>query len=99
MEVRVVAEPYNPIFKRKELSFFVDHTSLGTPRLSEVRKSLAEKFSVTEDVVYISRLGTRTGTNRTYGSAEIYDMLEMAKAIVPKHIQMRNGPSQQGEKK
>jgi ribosomal protein S24E len=94
----MVSESSNPILKRKELSFFIDHTSLGSPRLTEVRKSLAEKFGVNEDLVYILKLDTRTGTNRTYGGAEIYDTLEMARAIVPQHIQMRNSPSRRGEK-
>lgn len=95
----MVSEPYNLILKRKELSFFIDHTSLGSPQLSEVRKSLAEKYDVKEDVVYILRLDTRTGTNRTYGMAEIYDTFEIAKAIVPKHIQIRNSSSRRGEKR
>ena len=43
VEIKKLAESYNPVFKRKELSFFIDNFSSSSPRLYEVRKSLAEK--------------------------------------------------------
>jgi ribosomal protein S24E len=90
MEIRAVVESYNGIFKRKELRFFIDHVSLSTPQLSEVRNSLAEKFNVEKNRVYITKLETMTGTNRTKGEAEIYDFVTTAKAVVPQYIQQRN---------
>ena len=90
MEIRVVLERYNGIFKRKELRFFTDHVSLSTPKLSEVRKNLTEKFNVEINRVYITKLETTTGTNRTKGEAEIYDFVTTAKAVVPLYIQRRN---------
>jgi len=93
MELRKLSETYNPIFKRKELSFFVDHISLGSPQLYDVRKSLAAQYSADEAAIYVLKLDTRTGTNRTYGEAQIYDSPEAAAKIVPKHIQARNAPT------
>jgi ribosomal protein S24E len=90
MEIREESISYNPIFKRRELTFFLDHISLSSPLLYVVRKSLAEKYDVNEDVVYIMRLDTKTGTNRAYGKAEIYDSYKNAVQVVPKHIQRRN---------
>ena len=93
MDIKSVSEIYNPIFKRKELSFLIGHTSSSSPQLYEVRKSLATKFLVSEDIVYVITLKTRTGTNLTFGKAEIYDSFETAERVVPKHIKSRNAPT------
>lgn len=98
MEIKKVAESYNPVFKRREVSFFIDHTSQGSPKLYEVRKSLAEKYGANEDSVYVIKLGTKTGTNRSYGAAEIYESAETAGKIVPKHIQRRNTSTRREKK-
>lgn len=98
MEITKVSESYNPVFKRKELSFFIDNVSKSTPKLYEARVSLAKEHSANEDAAYILRLDTETGTNRSYGKAEIYDSAETAKKVVPKHIQMRNAPSRREKK-
>jgi ribosomal protein S24E len=90
MEIKAVVETYNGIFKRKELRFFIDHTSLSTPQLFVVRENLAKKVNVDVDKVYIIKLKTMTGTNRTKGEAEIYDSSADAKTIVPLYVQQRN---------
>ena len=93
MEITKVAESYNPVFKRRELSFLIAHISKNTPKLYEVRASLAKEYSVKEEAAYILKLGTETGSNRCIGKAEIYDTAETAKKVVPKYIQARNAPS------
>jgi len=98
MEIKKELEEYNPILKRKEVNFAVTHPSSGTPPLFEIRKALASMNNVGLDSVYIFEMYTITGTNQTIVKAEIYDMPEAAKIIVPKHIQMRNLPPGEKEK-
>ena len=93
MDVKNISESYNPVFKRKEVSFFIDHSAQGSPKLYDVRKSLVEKYSADEGSVYVVKLETKTGTNRSYGKAEIYESIESAAKVVPKHIQRRNTPN------
>jgi small subunit ribosomal protein S24e len=90
MDVKNMSESYNLVFKRREVSFFIDHSAQGSPKLYDVRKSLAEKYGADEGSVYVVKLETRTGTNRSYGEAEVYDSAETAAKVVPKHIQRRN---------
>ena len=78
MDIETVKESYSPIFKRKELLFFVDHSSLSSPKLYDVKKSLIAKYNTGEDTVFVIKLKTKAGTNRTYGRAEIYDSSENA---------------------
>ena len=49
--------------------------------------------NINEEKIYILKLETQRGTNRTIGTAEIYDHIERGKALVTDHIQKRNLPS------
>lgn len=97
MEIRKLSETYNLLFRRKELSFFIDHVSQSTPKLYDVRKSLANNYSADESAVYIIKLNTKSGTNRTVGEAQIYDSPEAATKIIPKHIRARNDPTRRSK--
>ena len=98
MEIKKTSEKYNPLLKRREVSFLINHASLGTPKLFEVRKALATMYSVVDEDVYITKINTLTGTNQTRGKAEVYDNPERTKQLVPKHIQSRNMSTRNEEK-
>jgi len=90
MEIRITRDAYNPLLRRKEVSFFIGHDSSSTPRLYDVRKALAARFGVQEVIVFVRNMETLTGTTRAVGEAEIYDSEEDAKMLVPNHIIGRN---------
>ena len=90
MELKKSSEKDNPLLKRKEVTFFIDHPAAGTPKLFEVRKALASMYGVSNDLVYVLNLTTLTGTNRTVGEAEVYEQAETTRIVLPKHIQHRN---------
>lgn len=98
MKLKKTSERYNPVFKRRELTFFIDHVSSGTPKLYDVRKLIADENKINEDNVYVLKLNTLLGTNRTIGMAEIYDDPERAKALIAEYIQIRNLPSRRTKK-
>lgn len=90
MEVKISSEKVNPLLDRREISFHIDHDFEGTPRLFDVKKAIALICGVNEELVYVIKLKTLTGINRTIGKAEIYYDAEKARLLVPKHIQLRN---------
>jgi ribosomal protein S24E len=90
MEIRITRDAYNPLLRRKEVSFFVDHVSSFTPKLYDVRKAIAVKFGVQEEIVFVKNLETLTGTTRAVGKAEVYDSEEDAKTLVPNYMVSRN---------
>ena len=92
MDVKKSSEKNNQFLKRKEITFFVDHHSQGTPQLFEVRTAIASMYGVSDDLVYVLKLKTLTGTNRTVGEAEIYEEPGETRSLLPKHIQLRNLP-------
>ncbi len=99
MELIKTSEKYNPLLKRKELTFLVKHPASASPPLFEVKKNLAALFNAQEEAVYVMKLSGITGTNQTKGEAEIYDDPRRAKQIVPQYIQARNLSTRRKEKK
>jgi small subunit ribosomal protein S24e len=99
MKGKVVSEEYNPLLKRKEVIFKIDHNSkAGTPPRLEVRKMLAKLLKTNLDTVYIKKMETKTGTMTTVGTANIYDSVEQAKLVEPEYIIVRNTSPEKPEK-
>lgn len=93
MEVKVTSEKENPMLKRKEISFQVEHTQTGhTPSRTEVRKAIVAITKADENVVFVRKFETKTGTHTAVGIANIYDTVEQAKLIEPEYVIKRNSP-------
>jgi small subunit ribosomal protein S24e len=93
VEVKIVSEKQNPMLKRKEVNFQVDHEKAGsTPSRLETRKAIAAALKTDENVVFVEKFETKTGTSTAVGVANVYDTLEQAKLIEPEHIVKRNIP-------
>ena len=100
MKVKIVSKRHNPLLKRKEVVFEVDHADTReTPPRLEVRKELASKLKTKIDLVYVKKVETKTGTMIAMGEANAYDSIEQAQLLEPKHIVARNTPPKKAEKK
>jgi len=98
MKVTITQQEYNPLLKRKEIAFEVDHKQTkGTPTRLEVRNALAETLKAKPEVVYVRRIATKTGTMIAIGEANAYDTVEQATLIEPKYIIERNTPKEKKE--
>ena len=63
-----------------------------TPPRLEVKKALAIEMKIGDDVVFVKRMHTKTGTNITQGDANVYQKAEQAKIVEPEYIRKRNSP-------
>ena len=91
MKLKIVSKEQNPLMKRKEVTFSIEHAQTGgTPTRVEVRKQLATLLKTDLDLVYVKQLETKTGTMVTIGEANAYDSVEQAKLVEPEHIIARN---------
>jgi ribosomal protein S24E len=91
MKLKIVSKEQNPLMKRKEVTFRVEHAQTGgTPTRVEVRKQLAKLLKTDLELVYVKQLETKTGTMVAIGEANAYDSVEQAKLMEPKHIMARN---------
>ncbi len=94
MQIKVTSEKRNPLLKRREVVFEVDHKQAGsTPPRLQVRRELASLLKSDLELVYVKRLETRTGTMVAVGEANAYDSVEDAKLVEPEYVIARNVPS------
>jgi len=95
MKINITTQHYNPLLKRKEITFEIRHEETkGTPPRVEVRKALAENLKANVELIYIRKMQTKTGTMQAKGEANIYDTIEQAKLVESQHIIERNVPSE-----
>lgn len=98
MKIKVTSDKSNPLLKRREVIFEVDHRQAGsTPPRLQVRKELASLLKSDVELVYVKRLETRTGTMVAVGEANAYDSVEDAKLVEPAYVIARNIPPMRPE--
>jgi small subunit ribosomal protein S24e len=93
MDVKIVSAKENPLLKRKEVVFRVEHGPQDkTPGRLEVKRALAGELKVSEELVFVERMRTLTGTCTAVGFANAYKKAEQAKLVEPEYIVKRNLP-------
>ncbi len=98
MDVKVISKKKNPLLKRKEVQFQVEHNQTGsTPTRLETRRAVAKALKTDADLVFVKKLETKTGTHTAVGLANVYDSVEQAKFVEPEYIIKRNVPPEKPE--
>jgi ribosomal protein S24E len=93
MQIKIESAKDNPLLKRKEVEFTVIQVPKEkTPQRLEVKKALAVELKIGDDVVFVKRMRTKTGTNITVGVANVYQSVSQAKLVEPEYIRKRNSP-------
>ena len=96
MEIKIVSTKENPLLKRKEVDFMVEQDSKGkTPERLEVKKAIAAKLKINEEMVFVKKMQTMTGTNTAVGNATAYETVEQANLVEPEYIIKRNSPPEE----
>ena len=98
MEFKVKQDTYNPLLKRKELSLDVEHENEGSPSRTSLRDAVAAKYGTKSENVFIVGIDTKTGTQLSVCEVQVYDDPSIAKKVVPRHIQIRNLPTEERKK-
>ncbi len=91
MKLKILSKEKNPLMKREEVIFSVEHAQTGgTPTRVEVRKQLSTLLKRDLELVYIKKLETKTGTMVAIGEANAYNSIQQARFVEPKYIIARN---------
>ena len=91
MKVNIISKEQNPLLKRKEVIFRVDHAQNGgTPSRAEVSKQLASLMKTKPELIYVKNMETKTGQMVAVGEANVYDSIEQGKLVEPKHLISKN---------
>ena len=103
MKLRIVSRKQNPLLKRDEVIFEVDHSEEGeTSSRSEIRRKLADVLKTKLELTFVEKAETKTGTMIANGEANVYKTADQAHLIEREHIIQRNqlkAPEQPAEVK
>jgi small subunit ribosomal protein S24e len=92
MEIKIVSQRENPLLKRREVEFHLQHGTGSTPPRSEVKRAVATALKSSADLVFIKKFVTKTGTHSAVGTANLYESIEQARLVEPEYIVKRNMP-------
>ena len=93
MQVKIDSTKDNPLLKRKEVGFTIaSGPKEKTPPRLQVKKAVAMEMKIGDDIVFIKRMRTKTGTSITVGVANVYQSVNQAKIVEPEYIRKRNSP-------
>jgi small subunit ribosomal protein S24e len=93
MEIKFVSIKKNPLLNRKEVDFLIEQKT-KTPSRLEIKKNIADKLKISEEIVFVKKMQTLTGSNITVGIANIYETPKHADLIESNHIKKRNQPQE-----
>ncbi len=98
MQIKIESSKENPLLKRTEVGFTIVHgPKEKTPERLAVKKAVAIEMKTGDDVVFIKRMKTKTGTTITQGVANVYQSVAQAKLVEPEYIRKRNSPEKPKE--
>ncbi|MGA2385961.1 MAG: 30S ribosomal protein S24e [Candidatus Bathyarchaeia archaeon] len=93
MQIKIESTKDNTLLKRKEVAFtIIQGPKEKTPPRLQVKSALAAEMKIGDDVVFIKKMRTKTGTNITLGVANVYQKVGQAKLVEPEYIRKRNSP-------
>jgi small subunit ribosomal protein S24e len=100
MEVKIVSEKENPLLRRREVYFQIEHSETGsTPSRPDVKKAIAAVLKKDAELVFVRKFETKTGTLVAVGAANVYDSAEQARLTEPEYIKKRNLPPEEPKEK
>lgn len=95
MKMEIKEQKKNPLMKRVEVHFEVDHVGETTPGRNAVAEEIAKKMKSKRTCVVIDNMESVFGIGKSKGYAKVYDSLEAAQEFESEHLLKRNGMGKQ----
>lgn len=91
MKIDITNQKENPLQKRKEVYFTIDHAGESTPGRNAVAEEIAKKMKSKRNCVVVDSIESVYGIGKSKGYAKVYDNKEAALSFERKHLLTRNG--------
>ena len=91
MKIEITEKKENPLQKRTEVYFTIDHVGETTPGRNAVAEDIAKKMKSKRDCVVVDNIDSVYGIGKSKGYAKVYDSKESAMSYERKHLLKRNG--------
>lgn len=91
MKMEITEQKKNPLMKRTEVFFAVEHVGDKTPGRNAAAEEIAKKMKTKRNCVVIDNMDSVYGIGKSKGYAKVYDSMEDALAFESEHLLKRNG--------
>jgi ribosomal protein S24E len=98
MNIQITKDEKKPLLKRRELTGKIGYEA-KTPARLEVRKELAKKLNVKEELVVVKRIKPDYGSQSAKLEADIYDDEKTLKDVEQNYMLVRHGAGEKKEEK
>jgi small subunit ribosomal protein S24e len=91
MKIEITNQRENPLQKRKEVYFTIDHVGETTPGRNAVAEDIGKKMKSKRDCVVIDSIESVFGIGKSEGYAKVYESKAAALSYERKYLLKRNG--------
>jgi len=91
MKMEITQQRENPLLKRKEVYFTIEHAGETTPGRNAVAEEVAKQMKSKRNCVVVDEIESVYGRGMSKGYAKVYESMEAALEYDRKHLLKRNG--------
>lgn len=90
MKIEITNQKDNPLQKRKEVYFDIDHLGESTPGRNAVAEEIAKKMKSKRNCIVIDNIESVYGIGKSKGYAKVYESKEAALSFEREYLLTRN---------
>ncbi len=91
MKMEITEKKENPLYKRTEVYFTIDHVGESTPGRNAVAEEVAKQTKSKRDCVVVASVESVYGTGKSKGYAKVYESKQAALELERDYQLKRNG--------
>ena len=91
MKIEITNQKENPLQKRTEVYFTIDHVGESTPGRIAVAEDIAKKMKAKRDCIVVDKVESVYGIGKSKGYAKVYDSKACALSFEREYLLTRNG--------
>lgn len=91
MKMEITQQKENPLMKRTEVFFEIDHSGEATPGRNAVAEEVAKQMKSKRDCVVVDNIESVYGNGKSKGYAKVYENKEAALNNDKAYLLKRNG--------
>lgn len=95
MEITIIEEKDNKIFKRNEVRFFVEYEGEATPKILDIKAKLVALLNTKKDLIVVDNVQPQYGEPKACGYAKIYATPADLKYIETEAVISKNAESKE----
>jgi small subunit ribosomal protein S24e len=91
MKMEITKKVQNPLFKRTEIYFVLDHAGEATPSRGAVVEEIVKQTKAAKDTIVIDNIESIYGNGKSNGYVKVYESKDAALEFESDYLLKRNG--------